>query len=68
VLALLWEFRSENKHSATEVKALDNCRLQLTLDAGQSGTVDLSGIVGKSVFAAWNDPAAFRAVKIEPLK
>jgi hypothetical protein len=41
------------------VKPLTGYRLELRFTDGRSGTVDLSGLVGKGVFAAWNDPAEF---------
>jgi hypothetical protein len=38
--------------------------LELTFDDGVSGSVDLSDLAGKGVFAAWLDPSAFARVRI----
>ena len=48
----------------TEVRVLDGHRLALVFDDGVSGTVDLSPMAGKGVFASWRDPAAFARVRI----
>ncbi len=48
----------------TNVKALQPYRLELTFDDGTSGTVDVSHLAGKGVFACWNDPAVFARVRI----
>lgn len=50
----------------SKVQALPGYRLELEFDDGVSGTVDLSGEVGKGVFAAWRDPRAFEQVRIGP--
>ena len=50
----------------TKVKALPGHRLTLEFDDGVSGTVDLSGSVGKGVFALWRDPLTFEQVRIGP--
>jgi len=47
-----------------EVKALPNHRIWLRYDDGVSGEIDLSDIAGQGVFAAWNDPAVFNAVRL----
>ncbi len=49
-----------------EVKALDNYRLWLRYSDGTEGIVDLSDLVGKGVFALWNDQAEFQKVHIGP--
>lgn len=46
------------------VEVLQAYRLALTFDDGTAGTVDLSGLVGKGVFACWNDPTVFGQVRI----
>ncbi|MGE0394089.1 MAG: DUF2442 domain-containing protein [Vicinamibacterales bacterium] len=46
------------------VKALSDYRIWLCYDDGAEGEVDLSDIAGKGVFAAWNDPAVFDAVRL----
>lgn len=47
-----------------EVKALDGYKLWLRYADGVEGVIDLSGYVGKGVFAAWEDPQAFARVHI----
>jgi hypothetical protein len=46
------------------VTALAKYKLRVEYVDGVSGEVDLSHLVGKGVFAAWNDPSAFEAVTI----
>ncbi|MGD0517883.1 MAG: DUF2442 domain-containing protein [Thermoguttaceae bacterium] len=48
----------------TKAKPLENYRLELTFDDGISGTVDLSDLVGKGVFAMWRDYHTFERVRI----
>ena len=48
----------------TNVKILQDYRLELTFDNGISGTVDLSDLVGKGVFAFWRECQAFEQVRI----
>ena len=48
----------------TEVKPLPGYRLQIHYADGVVGEVDLSHLVGKGVFALWNDPKAFGNVSI----
>ncbi len=48
----------------TEVRVLEQYRLDLTFDDGTRGTVDLGDLVGKGVFAAWRDYRAFERVRI----
>ena len=45
-----------------EVKAQTNYRLFVRYDDGVCGDVDLSGVVGKGVFVAWNNPDIFEQV------
>ena len=47
-----------------EVKPLKGYRLWLRYEDGVEGTVDLSGLVGKGVFALWEDEERFRQVRI----
>lgn len=49
-----------------EVKARPDYRLWLRYDDGAQGEVDLSDLVGRGVFALWNEPAAFEGVHIGP--
>ena len=46
------------------VTALPEYKLRIEYADGVTGEVDLSHLVGKGVFAAWNDPMAFEAVAI----
>jgi hypothetical protein len=48
----------------TEVEVLPDYRIELKFDDGVSGVVDLSGLVGKGVFALWHDRHAFEQVQI----
>ena len=48
----------------TKIQALQGYCLELTFDDGVSGTVDLSDLVGKGVFALWRDRHAFEQVQI----
>ncbi|MBP1679409.1 MAG: uncharacterized protein H6Q29_1320 [Bacteroidetes bacterium] len=50
----------------TRVDVLKDYRLALTFDDGTSGTADLSGLVGKGVFACWSDGSVFANVRIGP--
>ncbi len=40
-------------HKVTQVKALEDYRLELTFADGTHGTVDLSDLARKGVFALW---------------
>ncbi len=51
-------------HKITHVEALKDCKLQLTFADGSAGTVNLSDLAGKGVFALWNDRSAFEDVRI----
>lgn len=42
------------------LEVLDNYCVRLRFDDGVEGTVDLSRLVGRGVFAAWGDYAFFR--------
>jgi hypothetical protein len=48
----------------TEVKVLENYRLEVAFDDGASGVVDLSALVGKGVFDVWRNPHVFQQVRI----
>ena len=50
----------------TSVSVLEKFCLELAFDDGVSGTVDLSELVGKGVFALWRDPQFFGKVHIGP--
>jgi len=48
----------------TQVKVIPDYRLELVFDNDVCGTVDLSDLVGKGVFALWHDRHAFEQVRI----
>jgi hypothetical protein len=48
----------------TQVKVLEEYRVELMFNDGRSGVVDLSHLVGKGVFAAWQDYESFKRVRI----
>jgi hypothetical protein len=47
-----------------EIKALENYQLWIKYSDGTQGTVDLSHLAGRGVFALWDDYDAFRKVVI----
>ena len=49
-----------------EVKPLLEHRIWIRFDDGAEGEVDLSDLVGKGVFIAWNDPEHFQQVFVHP--
>jgi len=49
-----------------EVKPLENYRIWVKYSHGVEGVVDLSDLVGKGVFAVWNDYREFQKVHIGP--
>jgi len=51
-------------HRVVEVRPQDNYVLRVRYADGVSGAVSLKHLVGKGVFALWNDPAAFAQVHI----
>ena len=48
----------------TGIKVLKNYRLHLVFDDGVQGTVNLSHLAGKGVFALWSERKMFEKVKI----
>ena len=48
------------------VQVQEDYKLGLTFSDGQSGDVDLSDLVGKGVFALWEDYEVFSRVEIGP--
>ncbi len=50
----------------TDVKPLPEYRIWIRFDDGAEGEVDLSDLVGKGVFAAWEDPEHFKQVFVHP--
>ena len=51
-------------HRILKAEPLDNYRIDLTFADGTRAIVDLTHLVGRGVFALWNDPAEFRKVSI----
>jgi len=49
---------------ATDVKALPGYKLWIRYADGVEGEVDVSHLVGKGVFALWNDERAFEKVRL----
>ena len=47
-----------------EVKPLPNFRIRLRYDDGTTGEVDLSDLVGRGVFKAWDDITFFDSVRL----
>ncbi|GMU81733.1 MAG: hypothetical protein AMXMBFR47_16040 [Planctomycetota bacterium] len=50
----------------TAVQPRANYRLWLRFTDATEGEVDLSHLVGRGVFARWNDPAEFARVQFDP--
>ena len=48
----------------TAVEPRDGYGLWLRYSDGAAGEVDLSPLAGQGVFAAWQDPACFAAVRL----
>ena len=53
-------------HKIIAVKPLANYRVWIKFSDGVEGTVDLSDLVGKGVFEAWNDVNFFNSVYVDP--
>jgi len=51
------------KHIVT-IDVLKDYKLRLVFDDGVTGIIDVSYLVGKGVFARWNDYAEFSKVRI----
>ena len=51
-------------HRITRLAILAGYKLDLTFADGIRGTADVSDLVGKGVFALWNDYAEFQKVRI----
>ena len=49
-----------------EIAPLPKYRLHIRFADGVEGVVDLAHLVGKGVFALWNEPRAFEKVTIGP--
>ena len=53
-------------YKITRAVAKEDYTIDLTFADGTRGTVDLSDLVGKGVFAKWKDCAYFQSVQIGP--
>lgn len=53
-------------HRIVEVKPLENYRVWIRFGDGVQGSVDLSDLVGKGVFSAWEDLNFFNSVSVDP--
>lgn len=53
-------------HEIVEAEPREDCQIWIRFADGLEGEVDLSDLVGKGVFAAWDDPAEFRKAFIDP--
>ena len=49
-----------------EVRALEPYRIWLRYDDGVNGEVNLSHLASRRLFAAWQDPSFFSAVRLDP--
>ncbi len=47
--------------------AQENYILKITFADGETGLVDLAYLVGKGIFALWNNVNEFKKVSIDPL-
>lgn len=52
-------------HRIVDVEAREDYRLWIRFEDGVEGEVDLSGLVGRGVFEAWEDEREFRKVFID---
>ncbi|MBI5410135.1 MAG: DUF2442 domain-containing protein [Nitrospirae bacterium] len=48
------------------VEPLVGYHIRIKFSDGLEGVVNLSGLAGKGVFKAWNDPEHFRSVFVDP--
>lgn len=51
-------------HKIIKVTVLKNYKLRLEYNDGQSGISDLSHLVGRGVFALWDDYNEFKKIRI----
>ncbi|MGH7545708.1 MAG: DUF2442 domain-containing protein [Gemmatimonadota bacterium] len=53
------------RHRVEAVEARPKHRVWLRFEDGLEGQIDLSDLVGKGVFASWEDPAEFAKVFVD---
>ena len=58
--------QTESGPRAVEVRAVEPHRIWLRYDDGVEGEVDLSHLASRRLFAAWQDPSFFSAVRLDP--
>ena len=58
--------RSDRTIRPVEVRALEPYRIWLRYDDGVAGEIDLSHLASRRLFAAWQDPSFFSAVRLDP--
>jgi hypothetical protein len=56
--------QEEKMRRITKAIPLDGYLVKLQFDDGLQGVADLSPLVGKGIFAKWQDPTVFKAVRI----
>jgi len=54
----------QKMHKIIQARALENYRVELEFEDGTKGVIDLAHLVGKGVFARWQDEAEFKKLKI----
>ena len=52
----------------SQVKALEGHRIWIEFEDGVEGEVDLSDLVGRGVWQAWDDRSLFESVRITPYR
>ena len=57
--------RSDRTIRPVEVRALEPYRIWLRYDDGVAGEIDLSHLASRRLFAAWQDPSFFSAVRLD---
>lgn len=53
-------------HRIVAFQALDKYRVRIHFSDGMEGEANLSDLVGKGIFALWDDPDQFAKVFIDP--
>jgi len=58
--------RKAGLHRIVKIRILEGYQIWIRFADKIEGTVDLSDLVGKGVFASWTDPEEFAKVFIDP--